>query len=430
MGYLWVLMASKPRVLMIMPTARDLRNLDSRKIRDRYRVEFFGEDVDNPGDFDPKDFIRKLDSHVRKTGIPDGLVGDDDYPANLVAGLVAPRFGLRGPSLESLFLCQHKYYSRLAQAQSVPAATPPFFLIPLNGKAPSKKPSISFPFFVKPVKGYLSILSRKVRSAAELKHLVLEGRKKIPYFTRPFDWILKEADLGGTFPRGGANLIGEGLLTGHQVTLEGYVFGGEPRLIDVVDSHFFPGTGSFRRFESPSRLPRAVQEKMFDLASRFLKSIRFDNSLFNVEFLYEPRKKSIHLLEVNSRMASQFAEMTEWIHGTNTYEILLDLSLGQRPKFRRFAGRFKAAGSFVLRRFKDAFVERVPTERELKEISLRTPGVAVEVLVPAGKRLSSHFQQDDESYRYALINVSAADRRGLKRKFEAVREALPFQFSR
>jgi hypothetical protein len=79
----------------------------------------------------------------------------------------------------------------------------------------------------------------------------------------------------------------------------------------------------------------------------------------------------------------------------------------------------------VLRKFEDAFVARVPQEGELREVMKKISGSSFEVLVEEGRCLSSHFQQDDESYRYGLINVSAGDRSELRRKFEACRSLLP-----
>jgi ATP-grasp domain-containing protein len=418
---------AKPRVLVILPTSRDLRNLGSDRIRSRYRIDFVGRDVENPGDLDVDDCLREIRAYIRKTGRPDGLVGDDDYPANLVAGLLTREWNLPGPSLRSLWLCQHKYYSRIAQSAVVPGAAPPFALIPL--KRPIRAP-LKFPFFVKPVKGYLSILSRKVSSSRALSSLIEEARHKLPYFLKPFKRVSELARLGEEFPAGGLNLIGEGLLSGHQATLEGYVLRGKAYLIDIVDSIFYRGTGSFRRFETPSRLPAKVQEDCFRIAARFMEAIGFNDGVFNVEFLYDPKTRAIKILEVNSRMASQFAGLTEALHGTNTYEILLDLSLGRRPRFRRFFGKARAAASFVLRRFKDALVARVPHADELRTIADKIPGTSFEVLVEQGRRLSSHFQQDDESYRYGLINVSGRDGSDVRRKFEACRAALPFRFTR
>lgn len=412
-----------------MPTARDLRHLAHPRIRKNFDVTTFGGDIENPGNFDALAFYRKTLAKVRRSGRPDGLIGDDDYPANLIAGLLTKELKLSGPSLRSLLLCQHKLYSRMAQARSVPEATPKFFHIPLDRLLKPSEIPLKFPFFVKPVKGYLSILSRKVRSYREFKEIVREGRRRIPHFTGPFDRLLKKSGLKMDFPLGGDNLIGEEILKGHQVTLEGYACQKKVHGVDIVDSVFYPGTASFKRFEAPSRLPSAVQSRMFRTAEKFIRAIGFDNSIFNMEFVYNSRTRQAHILEVNSRMASQFADMMEALHGTNTYEILLSLGAGRRPEFRRHRGKSKIAASFVLRRFKDGFVESVPSKQRIRKLQEKFPGTGIEILVEPGRRLSSHFQQDDESYRYALINLSAKSRPELFRKYRACLKALPFKFS-
>ena len=63
---------------------------------------------------------------------------------------------------------------------------------------------------------------------------------------------------------------------GDEVTLEGYVSGGEVTTIGVTDSVKYPGTLSFERFEYPSRRSEGCQEEMSDVASRVLPALGFD----------------------------------------------------------------------------------------------------------------------------------------------------------
>jgi hypothetical protein len=48
--------------------------------------------------------------------------------------------------------------------------------------------------------------------------------------------------------------------------------------------------------------------------------------------------------------------------------------------------------------------------------------------VHEGQRLSDELQ-DDESFRYALVDLSAPDWDALYRKFDAARTLLPFEFA-
>ncbi len=74
--------------------------------------------------------------HIVQGG-PAGVTSFFDFPGTMIAAILAERFGLPGPPLESLFKCEHKYWSRLEQAaiaaEHVPrfAAVDPFAHNPL-----------------------------------------------------------------------------------------------------------------------------------------------------------------------------------------------------------------------------------------------------------------------------------------------------------
>src|SRR5207248_2696609 len=137
--------------------------------------------------------------------------------------------------------------------------------------------------------------------------------------------------------------------SGKQVTVEGCVFRGEVTIIGIVDSVMYPGTISFRRFDYPSSLPQAVQARMQEIAARFIRSIGFNNGLFNIEMMFDEAADTIHMIEVNPRMCPQFADLMEKVNGVNTYEVLLDIAAGRRPALRRANARYRAAASLVPR---------------------------------------------------------------------------------
>jgi hypothetical protein len=114
------------------------------------------------------------------------------------------------------------------------------------------------------------------------------------------------------------------------------------------------------------------------------------------------------------------------------YAMQLDMALGKDPDGRGIwsPGR-KADGvsaSFVLRRFEDGHVTRVPSAEDLRRFDERFPSAFVEILVREGERLSDELQ-DDESYRYALLDLCAGDWEELQRKFDEAKRLLPFTFA-
>ena len=97
----------------------------------------------------------------------------------------------------------------------------------------------------------------------------------------------------------------------------------------VVDSIMFPNTIAFQRFEYPSSVPAPVQDRMADLARKVMPAFGFDNGQFNIELIYNPEANTVHIVEINPRMSSQFADLFEKVDGTNSYSVLLDLAFGK-----------------------------------------------------------------------------------------------------
>ena len=80
---------------------------------------------------------------------------------------------------------------------------------------------------------------------------------------------------------------------------------------------------------------------MADIAKRLMSGLGFDNFMFNIEMMYDARDDRIAVIEINPRMASQFADLYEKVDGTNAYEVLLDLGIGVGP--RRNGGKANIA---------------------------------------------------------------------------------------
>ena len=414
-------------VLVICPTEEDRHNLSQPQITSKYRFIFEGPDVWKPHEFNAIEFIEGvLDRARKKTLSFDAVIGTDDYPACIVASIIAKELGLPGPRPEAVLLCQHKYHCRVAQAARLPKITPEFALIDFTKNYKAKEIPLTFPFFLKPVKSYLSMLAKRVNDENELEEISKLARTKIPPFARPFNELIRKG--GGHFNGIDGNfMIAEELLGGQQVSLEGYLYDGNMTALAIFDSLMHPGTLSFKRFETPSKLPKKVQKKMCKIAERAVKAVGLDNTCFNIEFFYNRKTGSAHIIEINPRMACQFVDLIEKVHGWNLYEIQLELALGKRPEQKK-KGKQVIAASFPLRVFEDRMVTRIPTKRELVEIYKKFPEAAIHVLVTEGDRISI-YPQDSDSYRYCIVNMTAENRVELYRKFEECRKELRFEFS-
>jgi biotin carboxylase len=346
------------------------------------------------------------------------VISTDDYPGSALAAVVAERLGLPGPSPEVALICQHKYLSRLAQVKLAPEAVPSFALIDVADGAPLPD-DLRFPLFVKPVKSFFSIGAEKVWSASELAALFSRWARLDQFFL-PLDRML-ERYTGATI--GTQRLIAEGLLKGEQVTVEGYVYGGKAGIIGVVDSVMFPGTLAFSRFDYPSALPNDVQARMGELAARVIEGIGFDNGLFNIEMMYDADIDHVSIIEINPRMASQFADLYEKVDGTSSYTVLLDIGQRRAPHFTRRQGRYDFAASMVLRSFEDYVVAALPSEADIERLALVYPDIRVELHGTFGRKLSDELQ-DGRSYRYGIVNLGGSDRADVLAQFEACRARL------
>ena len=356
-------------ILVLSPQERDRTAIRSAGLEDRYRVHYEGTDLDALEDFDPVAFLAGVE------GVPaDGVIGTKDQSA-LLAALVAERRGLPGPTPAALLACQQKPTSRARQREVAPEAVPDFAVL-------DDVPPFETPFFVKPVVGRLSQNAYRIDDLSDLADL-----HEIDEYTTRYARI---AALAGGDPASVHGFLAEELLVGDEVTLEGYVSGGEVTTIGVTDSVKYPGTLSFERFEYPTRLSEACQDEMADVASRVLPALGFDDGFFNVEF-FMPERGRAQIIEVNGRIASQFAPLVQGLHGRSTYDALFELACGDDPRWKTGLPDGYAI-SYVMREFHDAFVEDVPEPEE-----------NLEILVRPGLFLSEQGLNDAQSYRLAIL---------------------------
>ena len=376
-------------VLVVCPQERDLRMIEAAGLGARYSVHAVGRDPDLPG-FDPRAVVEEA-----MTLPADGVVGTKDRSA-LLAAAIAQRRGLPGPTVQAVYACQHKPTSRRIQRETVPRATPRFEL--LTGRELPFGP----PLFVKPVVGRLSQNARRVDSPADLPRPGAHDDYATGYRA--------VADVAG-LADGFEGFIAEELLDGAEVTLEGYVSDGKVTVIGITDSLKYEGTNSFEGFVYPSSLPQPCLDEIEGVAKRLLPALGFDGGFFNVEF-FVPASGPAKVIEVNGRIASQFASLVQALHGRSTYDALFALACGDDPAWDR-GDPDGVSLSYVLRTFEDAFVEAVPW-----------PQPNVELLVRPGALLSEQGGTNDPaSFRLAILYQTGTDRdAALARARERARE--------
>lgn len=360
-------------LIVVCPQERDRALVAAAGLDRRYRIHYAGSDLDTARAFDPRAFLTEWSAKRA-----DGVVATKDRSA-LLASLLAELLGVPGPKPDALLNCQHKGRSRSLQRTAAPEATPQFTVVRAAHDPP---PSCPPPWFAKPIVGRLSQGARRVDDPAEFGELVDPSGYAAAY--------ADIAELAGLPAAAVEGYLVEELARGREVTLEGYVYDGCVTVVGITDSVMYPGTNSFERFEYPSTLTEPRQEELGDLARRVVPALGLDAAFFNMEFVV-PAEGPATIIEVNGRIASQFAPMIQATHGRSTYDALFALASGQDPAWQTSEPEGVAV-SYVLRVFRDAFVASVPE-----------PEPGVEILVRPGLRLSEQGANDVESYRVAIV---------------------------
>jgi biotin carboxylase len=420
------------KILVLCPARREYRDLPAiarslgcELLFDDFGGEYFDQFLQkNPRiDLPHLDILSLIDATVeryRHAGLS-GVTSGVGYPGMSGASIIAQRLGLPGPQPSSVLCCEHKYYSRVAQQQFVPEAVPAFHL--LDGES-AVADGIAFPAFVKPVKSCMSINAHRVDSRDQLREITRSAVMP-DGFIRPFNDMMR---MCTDYPLHASYLMVETLLEGAQVSLEAYVFGGRVHVMGILDAIMFPGNISFKRFQYPSSRTAAVQERMRDIAQRFIAGIGYDNAPFNIEMFHDERTDRIQIIEVNPKLASQFPDLFHKVDGHSSWTVLLQLAMGEEPVFAGRQGKFRMAGSCVLRTFEDRRVLEVPSEESLRQLAAEYPDALIEIYATPGLNLSDQMQ-DAHSFRYGLVNIGADSERELESKFASIQSRLDYQFA-
>lgn len=360
-------------------------------------------------------------------GSIDGVIGWFDFPVSTLLPVLRHEYGLPGADLTSVLRCEHKYWSRLEQRRSVPEHVPAFEAFDPDDPDPRAGLTLSYPFWVKPVKSVSSYLGFEVRDDEELAEALAAMRAKIHTVAEAFDAILRFADLPPEVADlGGRTCIAEALISrGRQCTLEGYVHRGRTVVYGIVDSiREGARASSFARYQYPSTLPEGVQRRMIEATARFMTHVGYDGSPFNAEFYWDEEHDTLMLLEVNTRISKSHAPLFELVDGRSHHAVNLELSLGREPRFPHRQGRFPVAAKFFVREHEDGVVERVPSDDEMARLHERVPQARVQVHVQEGMRLSELLHQDSYSYELAVVHLGAESEAALLSAYRTCLEAL------
>ena len=354
-----------------------------------------------------------------------GVVSNHEQFGALAAALVAERLRLPGNPPEAVLACQHKLHARRVLQQVAPEANVAF--APLGAAYGDDIPDgIAYPAYAKPVKAAFSVLAREVGSRAELQaHTRFSAWERwvVRHLVEPFERVCRaRLPAAGTAHR----LLLEQPVPAStpQYNLDGWVFDGRVHLLGVVDAVMYPGTQAFMRWELPSRLPAAVQQRALDVARRFLGAVGFRHGFFNMEFFHDPATGRLAVIEFNPRMAAQFSDLYLRVLGVDPHAMAVALAVGDDPAaLPRSAPTAGAAASFVYRAFAADGVPPMPSPRAAAAWQRDFADGLLFTFPKRGHALARDFKWLG-SHRYGIVHLGARDAHALRERCRAASARL------
>jgi hypothetical protein len=366
----------------------------------------------------------------RFEGKVDAVVGFWDFPINCLVPILSERLGLPHKPLAGVVACEHKYWARVVEQRVVPGAIPPFAAVNPFATDAASSIGLEFPFWIKPVMSYSSYLGFRIDGPDTLVASLASIREQIGQLADPFNHVLDMLELPSDVAHvRGDWCIAEGIIGGHQCTLEGFVHHGHAEVYGIIDSLRVPGGTSFASYRYPSALPDQVQDRMISMACRTVEALGLDNSAWNIECFWDEGADQVWLLEVNSRLSESHTDLFSKVDGVSNQSVMLDLALDRTPSMPRRQGAYAYAGKFFVRRADDAYVESVPTPQDIDAVERDIPDTKVVLRVAADQWLHDLAYQDSYSYELAWIYVGADSPAELEERYHAAAERLHFSFA-
>jgi hypothetical protein len=374
--------------------------------------------------FDMARLARRLATRGRRLGWRAVLSHHEQF-GTLTAALVAEQLGLPGPSVNAILAAQHKLYARQVLQAVAPEANLAFR--PLDAAyGDPVPPGIDYPCYVKPVKAAFSVLARRVDNDRQLHAHTRFSASELWVIRRlvePFDRVCRERlPEAGTAHR----LMLEEPVPAHvpQYNLDGWVADGQVHALGVVDALMYPGTQAFMRWEYPSRLDPAVQQRALDVARRFLQAIGFDRGMFNLEFFHDPLTDRLSVIECNPRLASQFSDLYQRVDGVHPHAMSLALALGNDPRaLPRTVPTAGVAASLVYRSFPGQTAPPAPGRSARQRWQVAFPDGMLIPMPKQGRALARDLKWTG-SHRYGIVHLGAADRSALQARAQAASDLL------
>lgn len=326
------------KVLVVLPSAQSQEVLESYS-KGRYEFHWLTDlnsptlnttnDPTNFKRFDPISYIDRAVKYVKENEI-DAVFYFQDF-SGLLAAIICEETGLRGPSIESVFLCIHKYYSRKTEPSELW-----FEAIELDSELKVQDISIKYPCFVKPPCLYLSMGMFEVRNETEMKEALTSCQTALRAWNATWRPLFEKYVDTNKYPLAVKDIVlAEELVPdGTEHTIEGWVDNqGEVHIwLSSDEGYFMKPQKTVDGYFMPSQAKKSIVKKMEAVASRVVKNHSLRDTFFNVEMWCRKGGKDITVTEINNRCAFIYHHLYNRVYGTSSCHAALHLACGEYEK--------------------------------------------------------------------------------------------------
>ncbi len=327
-------------VLVICPRQIDYLNCQTIPNREQYDFHFLDAPLALSGfsrDFDLMAYLENCRQYIRQHNIK-VVLATRDLPSLLQAQLSQEFEHLRGGSIESIFLCLHKYYTH----KFIDFASSQYAVCLLEGKKVVSEYlesiEIPFPWMMKPCTTACSSSIFKVDNYPEAQNAIANYQESLAAnlsYLSPFWQTYFDSEQ---YPLIDSNpiLVEEYIDFPHKACVDGCVSNGEILIWGISDSHYFASQPEcFADFTFPSTLPESIQVSLklaYQEIVQQLIEYGFDNQFVDVEFFVSDQGE-IKVMEINGRMIPISASLyRQCLNQGDPYTALIQIGMGYQPK--------------------------------------------------------------------------------------------------
>ena len=409
-------------ILVICPRQIDYLNCETIPNREKYDFHFLDAPLELSGlsrNFDIMAYLERCRQYIRTHNIK-VVLATRDIPSLLQAQLSQEFEHFNGGSVESAFICLHKYYTH----KLIDFVSSQYAVCWLDSKKLLseylEEIKIPFPWMMKPCTTACSSSIFKVSNFQEAENvlkfyqeIILENLSYLSPFLQTYLNFDKYPFIDSN-----SILVEEYIDFPHKACVDGCVSKGEILIWGICDSHYFSSKPEcFADFTFPSTLPESIQANLklaYEQIVQQLIEYGFDNQFVDVEF-FVSEEGEIKIMEINGRMIPVSASLyRQCLNQGDPYTALIEIGMGYQPKTPTLNG--KVGGIFYITTFGEDLAQnlfdfemayslpnleiRVTPEQEITEIS--TSGFALATVNLVGNSYEEIHQQANNLRRQLL----------------------------